>query len=47
MNIPEVVHLDVSRFRLREATERVNQQEYDLVRECEYSLGSLFRAHGK
>ena len=33
MNIPEVAHLDVSRFRLREATERLNHQEYDLVSE--------------
>jgi hypothetical protein len=33
MNSPEAAQLDVSRFRLREATERLNHQEYDLVRE--------------
>jgi hypothetical protein len=33
MKIPKVTHLDVSRFRLREATERLNHREYDLVRE--------------
>jgi RNA polymerase sigma-70 factor (ECF subfamily) len=44
MNIPEVAHLDVSRFRLREATERLNHQEYDLVRELR--AGSEPAFHG-
>ncbi len=44
MNIPEAAHLDVSRFRLREATERLKHQEYDLVRELR--AGSEPAFHG-
>ena len=43
MNIPEVAQLDVSRFRLREATERLNYQEYDLVRELRAGSEPAFR----
>jgi RNA polymerase sigma-70 factor, ECF subfamily len=43
MNIPEVAQLDVSRFRLREATERLNHQEYDLVRELRAGSEPAFR----
>ena len=44
MNIPEVAHLDVSRFRLREASERLNHQEYDRLRELR--AGSEPAFHG-
>src|SRR5258708_31144214 len=42
MNIHAVAHLDVSRFRLREATERLNHQEYDLVSELRAGSGPAF-----
>jgi hypothetical protein len=45
MNIPEVAQLDVSRFRLREATERLNHQEYDLVRELRAGSEPAFHNH--
>jgi len=43
MNIPEVAHLDVSRFRLREASERLNHQEYDRLRELRAGSEPAFR----
>jgi DNA-directed RNA polymerase specialized sigma24 family protein len=43
MNIPEVARLDISRFGLCEATEGLDHQEYDLVRELRAGSEPAFR----
>jgi RNA polymerase sigma-70 factor (ECF subfamily) len=42
MNIPEVVPFDASRLHLPEAAERLNHQDYDLVRELRAGSESAF-----
>ena len=43
MNIPEVTHLDISRFGLCEATKALDHHEYELVRELRAGSELAFR----